>query len=591
MFQTDDSTSVLGGGTAGLAIASRLATNPNLSVAVIEAGGFYEIDNGNGNVIPAFAPLQHGASLPNDTRPQIDWGFVTTPQAGANFRRMHYARGRTLGGSSALNYLAYHRGTNESYQQWASEVGDDSYLYENFLPYFKRSCHLTPPDLEKRYPTNGTVDFDPAPFDNNLGGPLQVSWPNWATPIGTWIKLALATVGVQPIKGFNSGSIIGSSWVSTTTNPVNEHRSSAQSSYLNQAINSTSIVVYPRTLGHKILFTSNKTASGVSVTSYGIPYTLHARKEVILSAGVFQSPQLLMLSGIGPRATLAEHSIPLLSDLPGVGQNLQDHPFYSISHRVNVQTSTRLATDPLYAAQAFTSYLTNATGPLTAIASLIAFEKLPLAQRKNLSLATQDRLNSSFPKDWPEIEYLVQDSITGYNTNYSLPPPLDGYQYASIAAVLVAPLSRGNVTISSANATDPPVINPNWLTDPADIEIAIASFKRLRQIWAAVPSSITLNQTEYFPGENLVASDNDTQILDFIRKAVITIWHAAGTCAMGKLGMEAKGAVVDSKARVMGVRGLRVVDASAFPFLVPGHPMATVYALAEKVAGHIMRGD
>ncbi|KAL8787181.1 MAG: hypothetical protein Q9195_007872 [Heterodermia aff. obscurata] len=537
---------VLGGGTAGLAIASRLAKNPDTSVAVIEAGGFYEIDNGNGSVIPALAPLQHVGSLPNDTQPLIDWGFVTVPQA------------------------------------WAEQVGDDSYLYENFLPYFERSCHLTPPNLEKRYPTNGTVDFDPSVF-SKIGGPLQVSWSNWANPIATWARKAYTAAGMQSIPGFNSGRLIGNAWPSRTLNPLNQHRSSSQTSFLDDAMRNTDIVVYTQTLGKQILFSSNKTATGVQVVTAGASYSLSARKEVILSAGTFQSPQLLMVSGIGPRQILESHNITVLSDLPGVGQNLWDQIFYGVSFRVNVETSSRLSNDKVYAAQAAQDYLKNQTGPLTSIGAYVGFEKLPFSYRHNFTAATQGKL-STFPADWPEIEYLAENAFDGYNTNYTGNDPNDGYQYATISSALVAPLSRGNVSISSADTTDPPIINPNWLTDPADVEVAIAAFKRVRELWTLM-NGTTIGE-EYFPGTANVSSDEE--ILDFIRKALITVWHAAGTCKMGKNGDV--DAVVDSKAKLKGVNSLRVVDASIFPLLPPGHPQATIYALAEKVAEDILLG-
>ncbi|KAL8667883.1 MAG: hypothetical protein Q9202_000348 [Teloschistes flavicans] len=574
---------ILGGGTAGLAIAGRLASNPNISVAVIEAGGFYEIDNGNGSVIPAFAALQHIGSQPNDTQPLIDWGLVTVPQAGANNRRMHYARGKTLGGSSARHFLAYHRGTNGSYQQWAEQVQDDSYRYQNFLPYFQRSCHLTPPNLEKRYPRNGTVDFNPAAFDNSLGGPLQVSWANWADPIGTWAKLGFRAAGILPIKGFDSGSIIGSSWVAQSQNPTNEHRDSSQTSYLSQAIENTSIVVYTQTLGKKILFDNNKAAYGVSVNTAGVPYTLQARKEVILSAGVFQSPQLLMVSGIGPRETLRKYGISVESDLPGVGQNFQDQPLYGVVFRVNVDTSSRLITDVAYAAQAGKDYLTNQTGPLTSSAGYLAFEKLPSSYRQKLTKATQAKLRT-FPTDWPEIEYLAESGYDGDHKNY-FDVPFDQYEYATISTVLLTPFSKGNVTISSSDAADPPVINPNWLTDPADTEVAIASFKRAREIWKYMNG--TTVGPEYFPGTAKVSTD--AEILQYIRETMISIWHGAATCKMGTA--RDRMAVIDSHARVFGVKGLRVVDASSFPFLTPGHPQATIYALAEKIADDILKGQ
>ncbi|KAI4088082.1 MAG: hypothetical protein LQ344_006344 [Seirophora lacunosa] len=579
---------VVGGGTAGLAIAGRLAANRDISVAVIEAGSFYQLDNGNGSVIPALAPLQHVGSLPNDTQPLIDWGFVTVPQAGVNNRRMHYARGKTLGGSSALNYLAFHR---QVAQIAGCKVGDDSYLFDNFKPYFQRSATLTEPNLAKRYPTNGTVEFDATSFNNTIGGPLQVSWANWATPIGSWGQIALASAGIPPINGFNSGKLLGSTWVTQSLNPVNQHRSSSQTSYLDEAINTTSIVVYTRTQASKILFDANNTATGVSVQTAGLPYTLHARREVILSAGVFQSPQLLMLSGIGPRETLESHDIPVLSDLPGVGQNLWDHVYYGVSFRVNVDTSSRLSNNPIYAAQAAENYTSTQTGPLTAVGAFIGFEKLPASYRQNLSASARERLDSAFPKDWPEIEYLIESAFDGYNTNYTAVDPNDGYQYATISSALVAPLSRGNVTISTADPAKPPDINPNWLTDPADVELAILAFKRVREIWGYM-NGTTIGE-EYFPGTAQVATDEE--ILGFIRKALVQLWHAAGTCKMGKAGDEKEGgdrlAVVDPEGRVYGVEGLRVVDASVFPVLPPGHPQATVYALAEKIADDILSGN
>ena len=389
---------------------------------------------------------------------------------------------------------------------------------------------------------------------------------------------------MQPIAGFNSGKLIGSAWASATLNPVNQHRSSSQSSFLDEAIRNTDIVVYTQTLGKQILFDSNKTATGVSVVTGGKSYSLRARREIILSAGAFQSPQLLMVSGIGPRRTLETHNIPILSDLPGVGQNLWDQAYYGISFRVNVQTSSRVSNDKVYAVQVAQDYLNNQTGPLTSVGAFLAFEKLPPSYRQALTAATQAKLNSSFPADWPEIEYLVASSLSGYNSNYTAIDPNDGYQYATISAALVAPLSRGNVSISSADAADPPLINPNWITDPADVEVAIAAFKRVREIWSLMNG--TTIGGEYFPGTASVNSDEE--ILDFIRKALIQLWHAAGTCKMGKDGDE--NAVVDSKARVRGVHGLRVVDASVFPLLPPGHPQATVYAIAEKVAEDITEG-
>lgn len=411
-----------------------------------------------------------------------------------------------------------------------------------------------------------------------------MSWPNWAIPIGGWAQIALATAGIPPINGFNSGRLMGSTWITETLNPINQHRSSSQTSYLDAAINTSSLVVYIHTLATRILFDANNTAAGVFVQTAGLPYTLHTRREVILSAGAFQSPQLLMLSGIGPRKTLESQDIPVLADLPGVGQNLWDQVYYGVSFRVNVETSSRLS-DPIYAAQASENYTSDQAGPLTAAGTFIGFEKLPASYRQHLSTSAQDRLSSTFSDDWPEIEYLVQGAFNGYNTNYTAVDPNDGYSYATISSALVAPLSRGNVTISSSDPTQPPIINPNWLTDPTDTELAVLAFKRVREIWGYM-NGTTIGD-EYFPGTAEVKTDEE--ILDFIRESLVQVWHAAGTCKMGR--REDPMAVLDGKGKVYKVQGLRIVDASAFPLLPPGHPQATVYALAEKIADGIIRGN
>ncbi|KAL6722058.1 hypothetical protein ACLMJK_001163 [Lecanora helva] len=550
---------VVGGGTAGLTIASKLAQEPSLSVAVIEAGSFYQLDNGNGSVVPALIQLQHIGSDPSDTAPLIDWDFVTEPQAA----------------SAALKQPL---GTVGSYQKWANEVGDRSYTFDKILPFFKKSCHLTPPDSEKRWPTNGTVDFDPSVFDKDEPGPLQVSWPNWAIPIGTWAREGLKSLGIYPSQiGFSSGTVEGSGYAPAMIDPASGHRSSSQTSFLAEAMAYTSLKVYSRTIASKVTFDSNGVARGVQVETAGKQYLIKAKKEVILSAGAFQSPQLLMVSGIGPSNILQKHGIQTLQDLPGVGQNLQDHTYTGVSYRVNVETASSLFNDPIYASQADTSFLHDATGPLTNGPAYIAFEKLP-----SLTRTSRAALSASFPPDWPDIEYLIENGFDGYNDNYALADPRDGYNYATISAAGAASFSVGNVSIRSADMRDPPLINPNYLTHPIDIEMALAAFKRVRRLWEAMPG-LTIGG-EYFPGYANVTTDEE--ILRHIRASSIQLWHASATCKMGKA--EDKMAVLDARARVRGMKGLRVVDASSLPFLVPGHPMATVYMLAVKIAEDIL---
>ena len=280
-------------------IASRLAENASLSVAIIEAGGFYEVDNGNYSVLPglSFASPFFAATETFPQQPLVDWGLVSTPQAGALDRKIHYAQGKTLSGSSALNAMAYHRATLGSYQRWADIVGDDSYTFPNLLPYFQKSCTFSPPDDGKRRTPNATVGFDPGAFSID-GGPLQVSYSNWVDSALTWFQLAFAAIGL-PIsaEGFNSGSLIGkSSWIPSTIDPVTGERSSSQTSFLRQTVDKSNVVVYTQAQATKVLFRST-VAHQVDVTTRSVSYMISARKEIILSAGAFHSPQLLMLSG------------------------------------------------------------------------------------------------------------------------------------------------------------------------------------------------------------------------------------------------------------------------------------------------------
>lgn len=516
-------------------------------------------------------------SDPEDTQPLIDWGFVTTPQAGIQDRRTHYARGKTLGGSSARNYLAYHRGTNGSYQRWADEVGDQSYTLSNLEQYFDRNVNITPPNAHIRK-ANATVDynFNGTNPDDGYHHPLSLSWPNFVDSVSTWTYQAFRALGL-PSKNadFSNGRLDGYFYNPATMQPVSQHRETSQTSFLDYAMRTTEIKVYAHTMARQILFDGNKTANGVLVQSGNKIYTLSATKEVILSAGAFQSPQLLMVSGVGPRKTLEKYGIPVVADSPGVGQNLQDQPLVGVAYRVDVPTSSKMVNDPQYAAEAAMSYLANGTGPLAGPPGLLAFDRVSESQPDLLSNATLSALKQ-YPEDWPQLEYLTQNGYSGLNRNNREADPADGYNYATISAVVVSPFSRGNVTISSADASVQPVINPNWLTAPEDVDIAVAGFKRVRDLWSFV--NVTIG-AEYLPGPNITT---DAQIVGYLRESAFTLYHASATCKMGR--SDDKMAVVDARARVYGVNGLRVVDASAFPFLPPGHPQATVYMLAEKIA-------
>lgn len=294
-----------------------------------------------------------------------------------------------------------------------------------------------------------------------------------------------------------------------------------------------------------------------------------------------------MVSGIGPKAILSQFGIPVLKDLPGVGQNMWDHTLFGTDYRVNVNTASAALNNATLAAAAVKLFQQNATGPLSVFgAGVYGFENLPQPYRSHLTNASLSALAANFPPDWPELEWLPVSAYSGYQEDKQTADPRDGSNYATINTAIVSPLSRGNVTLQSASMLDPPLINPNWLTNPTDIELAIQSVHRQREIWAYLTSQGLTNGVEALPGANVTS---DADILAYIQKSVLQVYHAAATCKMGSRNDSM--AVIDSQARVYGTQYLRVVDASSFPFLPPGHPQSTVYALAEKIAANILGND
>ncbi|THV82655.1 alcohol oxidase [Aureobasidium pullulans] len=560
---------VVGGGTGGLAIAYRLA-EANHSVAVIEAGGFYEVENGNTSVVLAYN--QDYNEITSDSQwnaPLVDWGFLTTPQAGAQGQRFHYGRGKMLGGCSAENAMNYNRPTIGSLQAWSDSVNDSSYLWDNFLPYYQTSIKYTNPDQTFRA-MNASV---PLITSENGTGPLQVSFPHWATPIASWAKQGLAEISVGELHDLVNDDLNGAQSSPLTLNPRDQTRSSSQTSFLDTAMRRrmTNLKVYTHTLAKQVLFDQNKAAAGVLVESGPSPepFILSAKKEVILSAGAFQSPQLLMVSGIGPAKELQKFNISVVADQPGVGQDMWDHVVLSVGQQVDVETYGSLM-NPAAAVKAKNDYLSpNHTGILTNDQSdFLGWKKLPSNSRSTFTNSTKPILQRSL--------------LTGQRLKNVIDV---GY----IQPVLLTPLSRGNITLASADMSDAPLINPNWLTHPTDQQVAIAAFKRARQLFNTSAIAPILIGEELLPGQqDLPFNSSDEEILSYLQANIGFNWHASCTCKMGKRddGM----AVVDSRAKVIGVERLRVVDASAFPFLPPGHPQATIYALAEKIAGDILAG-
>ncbi|KAI1381390.1 glucose-methanol-choline oxidoreductase [Hypoxylon crocopeplum] len=567
---------IVGGGNAGLTLASRLVEQKAGSVAVIEAGTFYETVNGNVSQIPGTAATYVGKDK-NDWQPMVDWGYITTPQAGAFDGELHYPRGKTLGGCSARNYMIYQRGTVGSYQMWADVVNDTSYTFDNLLPFFEKSLNFTPPNTQHRL-QNATPEYDDSALGDNTG-PLSVTFPNWVYPYSTWAAKALTAIGIPTRAGFTNGGLLGQAYALFTINADTMLRDSSETAFLQRSLDNPDYTVYPLTMAKKIIFDDSKTATGVLVNSDGREYTLTARKEVIVSGGVIGSPQLLQASGVGPAALLNSLNIPVVADLPGVGQGMQDHIVFGVSHRVSAITASSYNVPSILAEQQ-RLFDEQAAGMFTSPATdILAWEKIPNNTRSGFASDTISVLESEYPADWPEVEYIALSSYLGNGFTPTTADPNDGHNYATLTVVLCTPRSRGSVNITSADTSVSPAIDPAFLTNQADVDVSVGGFKRAREYWASPELQGFADPEEAFPG-SAVASDED--IASAIRGSFQTIFHGACTCAMGS--SDDPKAVVDSRARVYGVQNLRVVDAAAFPLLPPGHPMSTVYALAEKIA-------
>lgn len=355
---------VVGGGPAGLTMAARLAQN--FTVAVIEAGGMPETEGAAAGTIPAQFALYLGKN-PVFTNPLTDWGQQTTPQPGFNGASVLYNAGKTLGGGSSKGAMFYQRATVGACENWAKEVGDESYSFEQLLPFFQRTVAFTPPNDQLRFP-NATVQFNQSSFSKD-GGPVQVTFPNYANPGATWFKLALDELGFTEINGLQDGEILGYAWQPFTIDPVKQERSSGWTAFAPTLLASfPNLVIYTHTMGKRILFDSNNTAVGVEVetgtSQNAVTFTLNATREVILSGGSFRSPQMLMVSGIGPSNVLQENGIKILADRPGVGQNMWDHIWFGVSYQMDLLSHTWLLI-PDVAQAAGAQYLVSRTGILT----------------------------------------------------------------------------------------------------------------------------------------------------------------------------------------------------------------------------------
>jgi choline dehydrogenase len=331
-----------------------------------------------------------------------------------------------LSGCSGRNFLIYHRSTVGAFQNWADQVNDQSYTFPKLLPYFEKSINFTPPNNDLRF-RNATPSYSNSSLGSRYGT-VGVTFPNWAYAFPSWATKAFTQMGIKLLaEGFLNGKLLGQAYAMFTIDATTMFRSSSETAFLQQilALDTPEFALYPLTMGKRILFDGNKTATGVVVDSDGATYTLSARKEVILSSGFIGSPQLLQVSGLGPSALLQSLDIPVVADLPGVGANMQDHLVFGISQGINAVTASSLG-DPAFLAEQKALFDTKAQGLLTSVgADLVSWEKLPNSTRSSFSNSTLSYLNT-FPADWPEVEYVAFSAYFGNGFTITGEDPQNG---------------------------------------------------------------------------------------------------------------------------------------------------------------------
>ncbi|OCL15252.1 GMC oxidoreductase [Glonium stellatum] len=567
---------VVGGGTAGLTVANRLTEHGDKSVLVIEYG---YIDDSEDLLIPERV-------LAGNARDVFNW--TTVPQPGLNNRTSQAGTAAVLGGGSAVNGMLFDRGSVSDYDAW-EELGNPGWGWYGLLPYFKKSVTFTPPSASIAAQYNYTYDISSAYGD----GPVHASFPPYQWPSQGVFWGGWADLGIQRQQEGANGSAYGVFWIPSSLDPVTQTRSYARTAHYDPIKSRSNYHLLTGYTVTHVTFAYGLTACGVSVQSRDSNTTtiIKARKEIILSAGAMGTPQILQRSGIGPKALLNKAGIKVKRNLPGVGQNFQDHPasqltFYIVTKNFFPNPDAFLA-NATFNSDSFAEYEKFKTGPYTMshvnAAGFIPLKSVNPDYELIISTLKSQNATAYLPETYDETliaGFLSQRSIVASqfsaSDNGAFEFPFSG---AAAQAALHKPLSRGTVSINTTNPLGDPVIDYGVFTNPVDVANSVAMIKFVRKFYAT-PSIRSLGPVETFPGANIIS---DADIENVLRSFLMypSFAHPSCTCAMLPLG---KGGVVGPDLRVYGTQGLSIADASIIPLIPATHLQATIYAIAEKAA-------